>query len=282
MRPSRAVAVLLAFLLPAQLALADALERIVDRETIRLGVRMSSAPFSYKDENGQPAGLAVSLCQRVAQAIKQEYKLKELTIEYVYVNSKSRFSAIDEEVVDMHCGPMTQTLQRRKELDFSIPYFMDGISPALRRDGVQDVAELDGQPVGALKGTTAVPLAQLMAEPVGSKVIAFDSHEQGLRALGRGEIDIYFGDQGLLLYQLSVLKAEDRLIPITVLPEQFSYEPYSIAMKGGERRLRLETDRALSRIFLSRVVFEDIEKAFGTFEMSEVAAFLYVLVALPE
>ena len=272
----------LALLVAPQIVQADAIDRIKNSETIRLGVRMASAPFSYRNDQGQADGLAVALCRRVAKALKERLELDALAIEYVYVNSNTRFSALKDEVVDLHCGPMTQTLRRRAEIDFSVPYFMDGVSAALRREGVQDVAELNGQPVGALRGTTAVPLARQFAEPVGSEVIEFPSHEKGLRALGRGEIDAYFGDQGLLLYQLSVLKAEDRLIPIAIAPEQFSYEPYSIAMNAGERRLRLEVDRALSQIFLSRVIFNDIEDAFGEFEMSEVAALLYVLVALPE
>ena len=41
-------------------------------------------------------------------------------------------------------------------------------------------------------------------------------------------------------------------------------------------------DRALSAAFLSQAVFDDIEAEFGAFELSELAAFLYVLVALPE
>ncbi|MEM8793370.1 MAG: amino acid ABC transporter substrate-binding protein [Pseudomonadota bacterium] len=264
------------------LGLADALDRITERGSIKIGVREASAPFSYRDSDGFPAGLAVALCNRVAAAIGRAIGRSPVAIEYVYVDSKTRFSALQLGEVDLHCGPMTQTLARRENIDFSIPYFMDGISPALRRDGVQDVAELSGQPVGALRGTTSVALARQIAEPGGSAVIEFGSHEEGMRALGRGEIDIYFGDQGLLLHQLAVLKAEDRLIPITVLPEQFSYEPYSLAMKAGEHRLRLETDRALSDIYLSQDIFDEIEAAFGDFAMSDLAQFLYVLVALPE
>ncbi|MEM9043439.1 MAG: amino acid ABC transporter substrate-binding protein [Pseudomonadota bacterium] len=261
---------------------ADALDLIANREAIRLGVRLASPPFSYKDERGLPAGLAVRLCQRVARILQTKLDLEKLDIEYIFVNSETRFEALLNEEVDLHCGPMTQTLSRRELLDFSIPYFMDGASAALRRDGVQDVAELSGQPVGALQGTTSVTLATRLAEPAGSIVRQFSSHREGLEALGRGEIDIYFGDHGLLLYQLSVLKAEDRLIPITVAPEQFTYEPYSLAMPAGERRLRLETDRALSQIFLSEVIFTDIQEAFGSFDMSDLAKFIYVLVSLPE
>ena len=277
-----ALAVALILALVAGPALADALDRIAERGTIRLGVRESSAPFSYVDADGEAQGLAVALCDRVVESVRARLGLKALAAEVVVVDSTTRFEALADGRVDLHCGPMTQTLARREEIDFSIPYFMDGVGAALRREGVQDVAALAGEPIGALAGTTAVGVAESFGGPGGSPVVAFESHEAGLRALGRGEIDVYFGDQGLLLHQLQVLKTEDRLIPIRVIADQFSYEPYSLAIAAGERRLRLEVDRALSQAFLSQAVFADIEAALGAFEMSEFASFLYVLVALPE
>ncbi|MEM8753049.1 MAG: amino acid ABC transporter substrate-binding protein [Pseudomonadota bacterium] len=282
MRKARIAALTAALTVAAGGAAADALDRIEESGEIRLGVRESSAPFSYLDETGAPAGLAVALCRRVAAALAERLDAPPLDLEWVTVDAETRFDALAQRRVDLHCGPMTQTLKRRETIDFSIPYFMDGVGAALRRDGVQDVAALSGQPVGALAGTTAVDVAGGWAEPSGSPVVEFDSHEAGLRALGRGEIDVYFGDQGLLLYRLGVLKREDRAIPVRVLPDQFSYEPYSLAMKTGEARLRLEVDRALSALYLSHEIFDEVDAALGAFEMSELAAFLYVLVALPE
>ncbi|MEM9737237.1 MAG: transporter substrate-binding domain-containing protein, partial [Pseudomonadota bacterium] len=118
--------------------------------------------------------------------------------------------------------------------------------------------------------------------PGGSPIQAFETHRAGLQALGRGEIDVYFGDRGLLLNQISELKSLDRSIPIRLTPDQFSYEPYALAMRAGEHRLRIEVDRALSAAFLSQEVFADIEAEMGGADLSELAAFLYVLVALPE
>lgn len=278
----RAVFTTLLLALLAPPALADALDRIGETGTIRIGVREAAAPFSYIDADGAPAGLAIALCDRVVDALAARLGRDAIAKDYVTVDTDTRFDALAEGRVDLHCGPMTASLSRRETLDFSIPYFMDGIGAALRRDGVQAVEDLDGQPVGALTDTTAVELAGEVAGAGGSPVVIFESHRAGLEALGRGEIDVYFGDQGLLLHQLDELKREDRAIPIRVIEDQFSYEPYSLAMKGGERRLRLEVDRALSTIYLDGTIFDLIDATFGEFQLSELAAFLYVLVALPE
>lgn len=263
-------------------ARADAIDQIVQSETIRIGVRAATPPFSFYDANDTPRGLAVQLCQRVVATLERTLGLDKIAIEYVKVDSLTRFDALENREVDLHCGPMTITLARREIVDFSIPYFVDGIGAALRRGGVQQIADLKGQPIGALAGTTSVALAEDLAATTGSKLIEFASYEAGLRALGDGMIDVYFGDQGVLLFQLDALKRENRLIPIKVSDEQFSYEPYGIAMPVGERRLRLEVDRALSEAYRSQEIFVELEQAFGAFEVTDLTMIIYGVTALPD
>ena len=260
----------------------DALDEITERGTVRLGVRADAPPFSHLDAEGQPTGLAVALCLRVVRALQQRLELDELTVDYVQVDSRSRFDRLTSRAVDLHCGPMTATLARREIVDFSIPYFMDGVSAALRADGVEDLAQLSGQPIGVLAGTTAVDLAKGYGEVAGSALIEFTSHSDGLMALGDGLIEAYFADQGLLLYQMGRFESTGGSAAIKVLDDQFSYEPYAIAMPLGEHRLRIEVDRALSATFRSDEIFDEIEAAMGPFEMSGLTALIYALVALPE
>lgn len=274
----RAAALLLAFAAPAA---ADVLDEIAERGTVRIGVREFAAPFSHRDAEGEPAGVAVELCLRAVDWIADAVD-RDLTVEPVFVSAATRFEKVLAGEVDIHCGPATATLGRRETLDFSITYFLDGVSAAVRRGGVEDPGKLDGEPVGALRGTTGVDTAAAWAEPAGSPVVEFEEHRDGLVALGAGEIDVYFGDQGLILAQLGALKAEDASIPVRILADQFSYEPYALAMKRGETRLRLVVDRALSEMFLSQEVFDVLQGELGDFEVSDLAAALYVLVALPE
>ena len=261
---------------------ADALDEIADRGTIRLGVRAAAPPFSFIDEAGQPSGLAVSLCRRIAVSIGERLGLTSMTTDYVVVDSLTRFSMLENGEVDLHCGPMTATLARREIVDFSIPYYMDGVGAALREGGVPEISALSGQPVGALAGTTAVETAKAFSAKGASELIEFTSHQAGLRALGDGLIDVYFGDQGLLLHQLSVLKKENPTMPIEVLDEQFTFEPYAIAMRAGEHRLRVEADRALSAIYRSDDIFTELEAALGPSNLSDLTALIYALMALPE
>ena len=263
-------------------ARADVLDEIAERGEIRLGVRAAAAPFSYLDKDGKPAGLAVGLCHRVAAAIQERLRLPELKLTHVVIDPLTRFASLDAGETDLICDPATATLERREIVDFSIPYFMDGIGAALRDDGVPSIDALKGQPVGAVAGTTSVRLARDMAAPAGSALVEFPDYETGLRALGAGKIDVFFGDQGLLLYRLGELQREDGQIPIRITDDQLSFEPYALSMRLGEHRLRTEVDRALSALYRSEEIFLEIEAALGPFEMSDLTALIYALMALPE
>ena len=261
---------------------ADVLDEIKQRESIRIGVRKATPPFSSVGKDGMPSGLAVALCEKVADHLQLRLGVAQLRREYVEVDSLTRFSALENREVDLHCGPMTATLARREVVDFSIPYFVDGIGAAIRRGGVKSVGELSGQPVGALAGTTSADFAMNLEASTGSKLIEFATYEAGLKALGEGMIDVYFGDHGLLLFQLDALKQQDRLIPIKISDDQFTYEPYAIAMPPGERRLRLEVDRVLSEAYRSQEIFVEIDRAFGGFEVTDLTTIIYGVMALPD
>lgn len=257
------------------------LDGIKERGEIRIGFRESAPPFSFRSKSGAPTGLAVWLCQDVAQGIQKNLGLEGLKFTYVPVTAASRFDALEKGETDIHCGPATATLERREKLDFSIPYFVDGASAVVLKDSPETLPEMNGAPLGALKGTTTVKVVErvIKAENLTSPLVLFDDHKAGLTALLNGEVSAYFGDQAILIYQLGLMKPEKA---VKLSRRQFSFEPYALAMKRGESDLRLEVDRGLSEAFLSGSIHTHLASAFGDVGLSELAISLYRLVALPE
>ncbi|MEM9062474.1 MAG: amino acid ABC transporter substrate-binding protein [Pseudomonadota bacterium] len=262
-------------------AQADALQEILDRESITLGIRSSAPPFSYLDEEGAPAGLAVSLCNAVVREISRHQKTR-LGIAYKVVDAKQRFPALINRETDLHCGPASATLERREILDFSIIYFVDGASAAVRPDGSFDtVFDADGSTFGALGGTTTMGVVEdlIARNSLDAKIKQFDSHGAGLSELAAGEIDVYFGDQAILFFQIESLGLIDE---VQVFEDVFSFEPYALAMKRGEDDLRLAVDRALSKIYETGLIYQMILNELDSYPLSTEAKTLYLVVGLPE
>ncbi|MGG7568510.1 amino acid ABC transporter substrate-binding protein [Rhodovulum sp. DZ06] len=262
-------------------ARADALEAIAERGVLTLGYRLDAPPFSYRDEGGAPEGLAVALCAALASHIGEALGVPDLKVEWKPVTSQTRFPAVRDGEVDLHCGPTTQTIARRETLDFSIPYFIAGAGVVFRKGGAESLSDLTSEPVGVLAGTTTEALAPELLRKHGatSPVAPFPSHVHGLAALQAGEIEAYIGDQSILYYQLGRMAP---LAPLHVAPDLYSFEPYALTMKRGETGLRLLVDQGLSRIYRSGEIYDHIRSAMGRVNLSPLTEAVYEVVAIPE
>jgi ABC-type amino acid transport substrate-binding protein len=95
-----------------------------------------------------------------------------------------------------------------------------------------------------------------------------------------GEVSAYFGDRGILLYLAAASAAPEQL---RLSDQQFTYEPYALALQRGDEAFRLAVDRALSRIYRSGEISKIFAGAFGP-NISPTAELLtlYRISALPE
>ncbi len=262
-------------------AAADVMDRISETGVIRLGVRTDAPPFSFTSQLDEPSGLAVLLCRDAAKGIKATLGLESLKVEYVKVTAATRFERLEADLVDLHCGPTTATLSRRETLDFSIPYFIDGSSVVFRAGYIEMVDDLSGEPVGVLSGTTTELVVSQLSEAraLDLTIRTYNTHVDGLNALQDGDVSAYFGDQAILRYQLGEMRPP---IPLKFSPNQFSFEPYALAMKRGETRLRLAVDSALSKTFASGSIFTHINASMGEVTLSDLALAVYQVVTLPD
>src|SRR5262245_3088991 len=85
-------------------AAGPTLDRIKQASAINLGYRADARPFSYKDDSGAAAGYSVDLCQKIADQVKTELKVDQLTVNWVPVTADDRFTAVAEGKVDLSCG----------------------------------------------------------------------------------------------------------------------------------------------------------------------------------
>ncbi|MFK7945320.1 MAG: amino acid ABC transporter substrate-binding protein [Paracoccaceae bacterium] len=262
-------------------AAADVLSEIAERGSIRLGIRGDAAPFSYLSSNTEPAGLAVQLCEEVAKELAITMGLSELEVIHRVVSSAGRFQALKSGQTDLHCGPASATLKRRMEMDFSVLYYVDGAAIAARPGGYAEMYDTRTATIGVLDGTTTEQTAaQLMEENrVKGELRRFASHRRGLTSLASGDIDIYVGDQAILLFQIEELGLEDEIL---VNEEVLSFEPYALVMRRGESQLRLAVDRALSQIYHDGRIFDMIQDTLGDYPISPQVRAVYEIVGLPE
>jgi ABC-type amino acid transport substrate-binding protein len=271
--------VLLGFVcLPPGLGWAQTLDAIAAGKTIYIGYVPGQTPFAVENAGGTPTGYAIDLCSHVIDKIRDI--LPGATVSYVKTSLAEAFDAVASGRIDLLCSATTATLGRREKVDFSQPIFMTGMSALLRQDSPRDLRELflgertispprslEMRPfassrIGVREATITQAVLQRAVEEgaYAAAIVGFSSHEEGLAALERGDIDAYFGDRALLVGLLQQARHPSRLVLGTRL---LTRDVYGIAMKRGDADLRLLVDRALSAFYATPDFRKLLETYFG-------------------
>jgi ABC-type amino acid transport substrate-binding protein len=223
-------------------AAAGTLDRIRDRHTIVFAYRDGAAPFSFKDRDGKVRGYTAELCTRVAAAIQRQLGLPSLDVQWFPVDADNRLEAVASGRADAECGTTTITLSRMERVDFSVPIFVDGAALAVKAQSpVKRIVDLGGRRVAVIPGTTterALHAALDLAEAKAT-IVPVTRPEDGAAALREGRADAYAGDR-IVLTQM-MLRGND----LSVLPDDFSFEPYAIVVRRDDADFRLAVNRAL-------------------------------------
>ena len=263
-------------------AWAGTLDDIRQSKTLRVAYREEAQPFAYKTPAGQPAGYMIELCQAVTKDLARQLKIADLKITYVPVTSVNRLDAILQNKADLICDSLTQTIERRQIVDFSVPTFIDGATFAIRNDGPQDIALLAGKKVAVVDGTLTeqVTRGSLAALHVKAEIVPYKTFEEAMTALEKGDVSAYFAGRAMLS---SMIKGHPAAARILLAGTFLTIEPFALAMRRGDGDFRLAVDRALSHIYRSGEITRIFVNTFGDKERpTPTLQALYMIATLPE
>ena len=135
---------LLPFCASAQESLT--LKKIKDTQSITLGHRESSIPFSYYDNQQQVVGYSQDLMKRVVEAIRGELQLSKIDVRLMPVTSANRITLVQNGTIDIECGSTTNNSERQKQVAFSTSIFVVGTKLLTKRtSGISDFSDLAGR-----------------------------------------------------------------------------------------------------------------------------------------
>lgn len=254
-----AVSALLATIVVASGEPSDSrLKTIGDTKKVKIAYRADAKPFSFLTEQQEPAGYTIDLCKIIVKSLEQQIA-SPLGIEWIPVTTRDRFTAVADGSADMECGSSTVTLGRMKEVDFSNYVFVENTTLAVTAtSGIHGLADLRGRKIAVISGTTnEKALARaLERRHVSATIVEVDSRLEGMTALESRRVDAFASDRFLL-------GAMTTDVPVSVLPEDISTEPYAVALPRGDWAFRLAVNTALAQTFRSGEVLNIFTKWFG-------------------
>lgn len=107
----------------ATTASADKLQDVLARGHLIVGTGSTNAPWHFKDANNNLVGFDVDIARLVAKGLFDDPN----AIEFVNQSGDARIPNLATDKVDLTCQFMTVTAGRAQQVEFTIPYYREGV-----------------------------------------------------------------------------------------------------------------------------------------------------------
>lgn len=214
------------------------LQEVQDRGTLRCGVNDSVPGFGFTGEGGEPQGFDIDFCKVVAAAVLGDAE----AVDYTVLTAEQRFTALQSGEIDVLIRNTTYTASRdgTEGARFLHTTFYDAQGMMVRADsGVQTLADLDGETICVLSGTTTELNLETVfqAQGIAYEPLAFEETDPLQEAFLQERCGAWTSDKSQLAGIRSNWPA-DQGGPesLTILEETMSKEPLGPVVRDGDDR----------------------------------------------
>lgn len=155
---------------------------------LTVGMELDYPPFETIDKKGSPMGISVDLANSLGDYLKKKTVIKN--IPYIGL-----IPALKTEKIDCIISSMTITEERRKSVDFSIPYVKSGLCLLIsQKSDLEDISQADekGRVIVVKKGTTGELWAGKHLKK--AKVLILDLIGSAILEVVQGKADAFIYD----------------------------------------------------------------------------------------
>jgi len=231
---------------------ADRWDDILKKGKVVVGIKQNAPPFSVQNEDGEFWGFEVDLLKAMVQNWGLQLELKP-------VEAKQRIPVLLQNEVDMVMATMTQTRKREQIVDFSIPYFQVGQGLLTHTEGsIQSFSDVDGKKIAYVSGTQAYRMLTKFHSKC--RPVEASSYEEAIQNVLDKKVDALCSDYLILLGLFQQSESKESL---TVLSDTIAPDPYAIAIKENESRLRDKINLGLMQLWESGVWHDSYDTWFG-------------------
>ena len=203
-------------------------------DVIKMGTNAAFPPFEYT-LGTEVVGFDVT----VSQLISRDYGKK---LKVVAMNFDGLIAALQSGSIDFIAAGMTATEERRKNVDFSEPYYLSKQTIIVKASDktVASVNDLKGKVVGVQAGTTGELFATEEIE--GLNVKSFKTGIDAALALKNGAIE------AIIIDELPAQEIVRRNVELKLVDDDFYTDEYAIAVKKGNTELLNSINKTIEKI----------------------------------
>jgi len=154
----------------------------LDKKTITFAVDPNYPPLEYLDSGGRMVGFSIDYFQAVCREAG-------LTAEFIngVIDWDNLSGGLDQQDYDAILSSVTINQERRRKMDFTIPYYVVRQSLLVRPDSsLSSILELKDHSVGTQAGTTATMTVEKIPGVISRP---YPEIGEAIAALAKGELD---------------------------------------------------------------------------------------------
>ena len=227
------------------------LAKVAQTGQITLGHREASVPFSYLDAEQKPVGYAMDLCARIVDAVRAELKGPAVKVALQPINLGNQIPLLTNGTIDIVCGPVTNTLERQKQVAFSNTIFVSSIRAAARKsENVRRFSDLNGRNVALTSASTSVTLLgqREQEQKFETKKLMSPDHAASWLLVTTGRASAFVMDDILLASMVANSAKPDDYV---LLDEALRVEPYGLMFRKDDPQFKALVDNTLASLVRS-------------------------------
>lgn len=201
---------------------------IVKAGKLRIGVKYDVPLFGLLDPTTKKVdGFDVAIGKEIAKAMGLN---PETQIEFVEAVSANRIPYLQEDKVDLTISTMTINDDRKKQIEFSRPYYLAGQSILVKSDNttIKTVKDLNGKKVCSAQGSTSEQNIVKPANAPQAQLTSLTTYSACVAALKDGRVEAVSTDDIIL----AGFAAQDKTLRLT--GGTFTTEAYGVGIKKGK------------------------------------------------
>ncbi|WP_406678524.1 basic amino acid ABC transporter substrate-binding protein [Moorella sp. ACPs] len=221
------------------------------RPKYTVALEATFAPFEFRDmKTGEFTGFDVDLIKAIGQVAGFDVEIKEMGFDGI-------ITALQTNNVDLAISGISIDDERKKAVDFSIPYYQSGLVVAVKADNdtIKGFDDLKGKKIAVQIGTTGAKEAKKIP---GAKVTELDKVPDVFLELKNGGVDAVVNDLPVTAYYIQQGNKD-----IKIVGDVRSAEYYGIAVPKGKPEVLQKINDGLKALKASGQYAEIYKKWFG-------------------
>ncbi|HET8998827.1 MAG TPA: transporter substrate-binding domain-containing protein [bacterium] len=235
----------------------DPLSRLKAAGVLRVANTQASPPWSLLDERNQPAGYDIDVALDLAR------RLGIPKVSFIQSTFADFIPGVQSDRYDIVISGQTITDERLKQVDFSVPYEVNGVAIFVgsSNQSLKTLADLSGRRIGVTAGGTQETFARESIPR--ADVRTYSNAILALTDLHVGRIDaaLYSKFTGAFL-------AERHGLKVRPLPTLLNYEVNGMSFKKGQADLKAAVDNAVVAMIADGTLTKISKKWLGGLDMA--------------